>query len=158
MEIDMRADLNRHFAIGEWAWPLFALCTLCAMLLLAMPAQAAAKQKAAAQKSFATPEEAATTLVEAVKSHDRGATLAVLGNAGEWLSSGDPVDDREAADRFVADYDAKHAVAVEGSKGTLTVGQDDFPFAFPLVKTGGRWRFDTAAGKEELLTRRVGRN
>jgi hypothetical protein len=154
MEIEMSADWNRHLRIRDWAWPLVALC----IMLLTAPAYAAAEKKAPAQKSFETPEQAASALVEAVKSHDRSATLAVLGNAGEWISSGDATADREAADTFVTEYEAKHAVAVDGNKGTLTLGQDDFPFAFPLVKSSGRWRFDAAAGKEELLTRRVGRN
>ena len=59
---------------------------------------------------------------------------------------------------FVAAYDAKHAIARDGDVAKLTIGSDDFPFAFPLVKTGDRWRFDTAAGIEELNARRIGEN
>jgi hypothetical protein len=124
------------------------------MLLFATGAQAAAP----AQKTFASPEDAAGALVQAVKAGDRNATLAVLGDAGEWLSSGDTVADRATAARFVAAYDAKHMIAQDAGKATLTLGDDGFPFAFPLVKGGERWRFDTAAGKEELLARRIGAN
>jgi hypothetical protein len=58
----------------------------------------------------------------------------------------------------VAEYEAKHVIAADGNKATLLLGDDGFPFAFPLVRNGDRWRFDTAAGKEELLERRIGGN
>ena len=60
--------------------------------------------------------------------------------------------------QFVASYDAKHALVPTGDATTLIIGNDDFPFAFPLVKTADRWRFDTQAGKEELRARRIGEN
>jgi hypothetical protein len=136
---------------GEWIWLLVAMCV---MLVVATSAGAAA----IVQKSFASPEEAADALVRAVKAHDRAATLAVLGDAGEWISSGDPVADRATSDRFVAAFDAKHGIARDGDNAHLTIGENDFPFAFPLVMANGRWRFDTAAGKYELLARRIGQN
>ena len=75
-----------------------------------------------------------------------------------WLFSGDRNADRAAVERFVARYRAKHAIVVDGDRATLTIGEDDFPFAFPLVRSGALWRFDTEAGKEELLARRIGEN
>jgi hypothetical protein len=135
----------------EWVRVLTGLF-LCAFV--AMEACTAS----AAQKTFGSPENAASTLVEAVKNRDRAATISVLGNAGEWLSSGDPAADRAAAERFVAAYETKHAIAGDSDTLTLTIGEDGFPFAFPIVKSGERWRFDTAAGKEELLARRIGAN
>lgn len=131
-------------------WLLAVLCGV----FVASGALAAAP----AQKSFATPDDAASALVQAVKARDRNAMLAALGNAGEWLSSGDANADRAAVARFVADYEQKHTIALDGDKATLTIGNEDFPFAFPLVKRGDKWRFDTAAGKEELLARRIGGN
>jgi len=113
---------------------------------------------APAQKSFATPDDAVNALAQAVKTHDRNATLSVLGDAGDWLSSGDVNADKAAVERFLSEYEAKHTLVRDGDKATLTIGSDDFPFAFPLVKSGDRWRFDTASGKEELLARRVGGN
>jgi hypothetical protein len=119
----------------------------------------AARAAAPAQKSFATPDDAVNALVQAVKTHDRNAMLAVLGNAGEWLSSGDATADQATVTRFLSDYEEKHTIVRDGGdKGTLTIGNDDFPFAFPLVKRGDQWRFDTASGKEELLARRIGGN
>ena len=117
-----------------------------------------ARAAAPAQKSFATPDDAASALVQAVKAGDRSAMLAALGNAGEWLSSGDATADQAAAARFLADYEEKHTIVRDGDRATLTIGSEDFPFAFPLVKSGVQWRFDTASGKEELLARRIGGN
>jgi hypothetical protein len=135
----------------EWA------CVLASILMVAFAATEACAA-AASQKTFTSPEDAASGLVRAVKSGDRGATLAVLGNPGEWMSSGDATADRAAGERFVAAYEAKHAIARDGDTATLTIGDEGFPFAFPIVKSGDRWRFDTAAGKEELLARRIGAN
>jgi hypothetical protein len=128
------------------------------MLFTALLVALASHAATPAGKTFATPEEAAQALVKAVKANDRAGTLAMLGNAGEWISSGDATADRARAAHFVAEYEKKHAIVPEGDKATLTVGDDDFPFAFPLVKSGERWRFDSAAGKDELLRRRIGGN
>jgi len=127
---------------------------LLAMLLGANGAVAAGS----VEKSFASPEEAAAALLSAVKANDRAAMLAVLGNAGDWISSGDAAADRATAETFVGEYGQKHAIVPDGDHATLTIGGEDFPFAFPLVQREGRWRFDSVAGREELLRRRIGRN
>lgn len=115
---------------------------------------------AAAQQSFKTPEEAADALVAAARSGDRMAVLAVLGRGGsDIVSSGDEVADADARKRFLAAYDAKHSVAMAGDrKATLIVGTDDYPFPIPLVRERAGWSFDTAAGRLEILYRRIGRN
>jgi hypothetical protein len=125
-----------------------------AMLVLVMVSAASAQQ------SFKTAEEAAEALVKAAKSGDRKAILAVLGRDGaDIVSSGDPVADKATREEFVAAYDAKHQVTMEGDdKATLIVGNEDFPLPIPLVRKDGSWRFDTAAGREEILLRRIGRN
>ena len=112
----------------------------------------------AADKTFATPEDAVSALVAAVKAQDRKAIQAVLGTSDASIESGDPVADKASGQRFVESYDAKHAVVRDGDIAKLLVGANDFPFAFPIVKAGDRWRFDTAAGKTELLARRIGAN
>jgi len=148
----MRADRrNGNRRTHEW---VRLQLTLFAAMLFAAGAWAAQP----AQKTFATPDSAVDALVQAVRAHDRAAVLAVLGNAGDWISSGDKVADRATGERFVAAYDAKHAIKVDGDTAHLTLGDDDYPFGFPLVKNGERWRFDTAAGKDELLARRIGQN
>jgi len=145
----MRADRwNKSTVVRHWAYFAFAL-----LMMVATGARAAS-----GDNTYASPEDAVNALVKAVKEHDRAATLAVLGNAAEWVSSGDKVADRAMGDRFVAAYDAKHAITREGDTAKLVIGNDDFPFAFPIVKTGERWHFDTEAGKDELLARRIGEN
>ena len=112
-----------------------------------------------AQQVFKTPEEAATALAAAVKSGAPRDILKVLGRDGmEIVFSGDEVADREARERFVGAYDAKHNVNVEGDKAFLVVGADDFPLPIPLIRQETNWKFDTAAGRLEVLYRRIGRN
>jgi hypothetical protein len=113
-----------------------------------------------AQQSFQTTDEAVNALVGAVRVGDRGGILRVLGPAGaDIVSSGDEVADAEQRQRFLAAYGAKHQVNMDGdSKATIILGQEDFPFPIPLVRKDLMWRFDTAAGRQEILYRRIGRN
>jgi Protein of unknown function (DUF2950) len=115
---------------------------------------------ASAQEKFSTPEGAVDALVGAAKSGDAKAILEVLGPDGQAIvSSGDPVADRNTREAFVSAYDAKHAVEAEGNgTQTLIIGNDDWPFPIPLVNRAGEWQFDTGAGLDEILRRRVGRN
>ena len=115
---------------------------------------------ASAQEAFTTPEAAVDALVGAAKSGDKKAILAVLGPDGQAIvSSGDLVADTNTREKFVAQYDAKHAIEPEGDgTQTLIIGDDDWPFPIPLVNKAGEWQFDTGAGLDEILRRRVGRN
>ena len=114
---------------------------------------------ATAQRRFSSVEEAAQALVDALKSGDQKAMLAILGAEGKGVvSSGDEVADRDARARFVAAYEAKNRLDAGGGKVVLVVGSDGFPFPIPIVPDGPSWRFDTAAGKEEIVNRRIGRN
>jgi Protein of unknown function (DUF2950) len=146
------------------ALPFRRACVRGLRLLRGMPAVGvillATAVAANAQQSFPNPSDAAGALVEAVRGGNRNAILGVLGrDAEDIISSGDSVADGAARERFLSAYDAKHQVTMEGdSKAVLIVGKDDFPFPIPLVARNGQWRFDTAAGREEILVRRVGRN
>jgi hypothetical protein len=113
-----------------------------------------------AQQDFKTADEAASALAGAAKAGDRKAIVTVLGPDGQDIvSSGDEVADAATRQKFVAAYDAKHQIAMEGdNKAILVIGQEDFPLPIPLVRKDGSWRFDTAAGREEILFRRVGRD
>lgn len=115
---------------------------------------------ALAQQKFASAEEAASALVGAVKTGDAKAILAVLGPDGEAIvSSGDPVADSNAREKFVAAYDAKHTLELEGNgTQTLILGDEGWPFPVPLANKAGEWQFDTKSGADEILRRRVGRN
>ena len=131
-----------------------------ARLLTAAALALALASVANAQQSFNTPEEAVDALVSAAKSQDRKDVLNVLGpDAADIVSSGDEVADRSDRDRVIEAYDAKHQVVMEGAdKAVLVLGNQDWPFPIPLVRKDGTWRFDTAAGREEVLFRRIGRN
>ena len=134
--------------------------TLARRGLLTAAVLALAMAAAHAQQSFKTAEEAADALVSAAKTGDRKAVLTVLGQKGaDIVSSGDPVADASARNRVIEDYNAKHQMAMEGTdKAVLIIGHEDWPFPIPLVRKDGTWRFDTAAGREEILYRRIGRN
>ena len=115
---------------------------------------------ALAQEQFTTPEDAVGGLVDAAKSQDQKNLLTVLGPDGKAVvNSGDPVADANARETFVSAYDAKHALELEGDGSqTLIIGNDDWPFPIPLINKGGKWQFDTKAGLDEILRRRIGRN
>lgn len=115
---------------------------------------------AAAQRTFKTAEDAVSALVEAAKAADRPALGAIFGpEAEQVLPSGDPVADREARELFVSRAGERtHLEHVGDDFAVLSIGNDDWPFAIPLTKGRNGWVFNTAAGKTELLNRRVGRN
>jgi len=115
---------------------------------------------ASAQQPFKTPDEAASALVSAAKDGNMKALATVLGPDGDAIvSSGDPVADATTRQNFVAAYDAKHQITMEGdNKAVVVIGPEDFPFAIPIVRKEGMWKFDTAAGREEVLARRIGKN
>ena len=110
---------------------------------------------------FASPEDASTALMEAAKSGDLNAALAIFGpESKEVIFSGDAVQDKAAVDKFNLAYGVMHRwrKMPDGTQ-VLLIGADNFPFPIPLKKTNsGQWFFDTVAGKEEILTRRIGRN
>jgi len=114
----------------------------------------------AGQKTFKTPEAAVQALVKAAQGTDRQAVLGVLGPAAKPLiESGDPVADKNAREGFLAKYKAKNSLDKSvADKATLNVGEDDWPFPIPVVKKDGAWYFDSAAGVEEMINRRVGEN
>lgn len=115
---------------------------------------------AVAQESYKTPEAAADALASAAKTGDRAALIKVLGPDGvDIASSGDPVADSDLRKKFVETYDAKHQMKMDGdATATLIIGPEDFPVPIPLVRKGDAWQFDTAAGRQEILARRIGRN
>jgi hypothetical protein len=113
-----------------------------------------------AQQAYPSPDDAAAALAAAVKTGTKAAILKVLGkDAEDVIESGDDVADNETRQRFVAGYDARHSIKTEGSrKAILILGPEDFPFPIPLYSNKHGWEFDTAAGRTEILYRRIGRN
>lgn len=137
-------SLRRTVSVG--------LGTLAALMLLISAAQA--------QQSFSSPEEAAAALAAAVKTGTKRSILKVLGkDADDIIESGDDVADADMRQRFLSAYDARHSVKADGNKkATLILGTDDFLFPIPLVNSTAGWEFDPAAGRLEILYRRIGRN
>ncbi|PWB76982.1 MAG: DUF2950 domain-containing protein [Holophagae bacterium] len=125
---------------------------------LAADTSAAASQ----QRTFKTPEAAAEALIAAAESFDVPALTAIFGPDGvNLVVTEDEVSDRNTAAGFAAQARTKTLVArdPENKKvAVLSIGADEWPLPIPIVKKSGRWHFDTAAGREELLFRRIGSN
>jgi hypothetical protein len=113
-----------------------------------------------AAKHYGSPEEAVQALMAAVKAGDDTAMIVVLGSeAKPLIDSGDAVADGNTRERFVKLYDtANEIVKDDDAKAVLEIGKDGWPFPIPIVKEEAGWRFDTAAGEEEILDRRIGKN
>lgn len=114
----------------------------------------------AAQQTFPTAHAAVRALVAATRADDLPTLLAILGPDGKALvSSGDEVADKAARARFLAAYDASHQMRnVRSGRFILEVGKSGWPMPIPIVKKDGQWSFDSAAGAQEALARRVGRD
>jgi hypothetical protein len=114
------------------------------------------------QKAFATPQQAADALILAADPFDLPALKEILGPGGEDLvSSADPVRDKNIAAAFAAKAREKNQVnsgSGEPNRAILVVGKDNWPLPIPLINKGGKWFFDTNAGREEILHRRIGSN
>jgi hypothetical protein len=111
--------------------------------------------------TFASADDAGNGLLQAAKSPDQNALLAIFGpDSKALILSGDAVQDKATVDTFVAAYGVMHRwrKMTDGDQ-ILVVGADNFPFPIPLKKNpAGQWFFDTAEGRDEILARRVGRN
>jgi Protein of unknown function (DUF2950) len=140
--------------------PLFPALTL--PLAAALAASAWALGPESSQRTFTSPREAAQGLLAAAEAGDVSALSAIFGpSADEILNSGDAVQDKNDVARFVkrAKQSMKERVdPANANHASLLIGPDNFPFPIPLVKTAGRWYFDTPTGKAEILARRIGSN
>jgi len=133
---------------------LVGLGTLLACLISPIPFDAAEQQH------FRSPKAGLRTLIEAARTHDHDRLLAIFGpDAADLVFSGDDVADRKALAHFVTETKERTKLVKDGDTTVIIhIGKDDASFPIPLVKDDGGWRFDTAAGKEEILNRRIGRN
>jgi len=135
---------------------LISALTLCSFAVLTL----AAVGQEPGQKTFHTPEDASRALFEAVKTDKPQAIEAVLGaSSHEIVNSGDPVQDEKLRKAFVSRFEQMNRLrkAEDGSR-RLYIGANNWPFPILLKKVHGAWFFDTRAGKEEILYRRIGRN
>jgi len=127
----------------------------CAAMALAAPLAVHA-----AQRQFATPEQAGAALNEAVRDADRKAIAAILGpGSADVIDSGDPAEDMVGRARFAAAYRQSSRIEPAGrARADLVIGEEAWHFPFPLVHEAAGWRFDARAGRGEVIRRRIGRN
>src|SRR5215831_16145202 len=144
---------------------LTAFAIVCVIDLAAQAATETKKDAGAlstTQKQFNTPKEAADSLIAAAGTFDVAQLKEILGpDAADIVSSEDPVQDKNRAEKFAAKAKEKTNVGMNPknpNQAIVTVGNDDFPLPIPIVKHGGKWMFDTKVGKQEVLNRRIGSN
>jgi len=136
----------------------FAAVILFALFVGSWFAPAFAQQPG--QRTFASPDDAASAFFAAMQKQDDQLSLRILGPAGkDVLSSGDPAEDANASISFVVKYQEMHRFVTEpNGTVTLVVGAENWPFPIPLVNNHGAWYFDTLVGRDEILFRRIGTN
>ncbi|MGA7770687.1 MAG: DUF2950 domain-containing protein [Candidatus Sulfotelmatobacter sp.] len=142
---------------SHWA-SLPTLAAVAFLLTVCFPTRSMAQQPG--QKTFSSPEDACNALVTAVQSNDEKAMLDILGPDGKQIvSAGDETEDAQNRTNFVEKYQEMHRLVKEPDGSTiLYIGAENWPTPIPLVNKGNAWYFDTEAGKEEILYRRIGRN
>ena len=113
-------------------------------------------------QTFESAEKAADALIDAAEKFDVTSLIRIVGPQGEDLVlTGEYAQDRERAQEFAAQARKKKQVSLDPKTDTrayVLVGEQDWPFALPIVKRDGRWSFDAAAGRQELMYRRIGSN
>ena len=134
--------------------------SLVGVLLAALLSSVTPAAQTGRYRTFATPEAAVQALVDATKAGKLDGLIAIFGPEGqELVASSDPATGRRNREVFtVAAAERWHLVDDGANRKTLVIGSEEWPFPIPLVKEANVWRFDTAAGKEEVIARRVGRN
>jgi hypothetical protein len=146
-------ELRRRAPFARALLVSLSIGTFCAAAVLAAP------RRAPKQTLFATPEAAVQALTNAAEAADQKELTKILGLDREKLLSGDPVEDANALKGFAANLEKSAALEkVDDSKYIVLVGEEHWPSPIPIVKEGRKWRFDTAAGFEEISNRRVGEN
>src|SRR3984957_521897 len=135
-----------------------ALTAVAILLTLCVSSRSMAQQPG--QKTFSSADDASSALVTAAQSNDEKAMLSILGPDGKQIvSSGDDVEDAQSRANFVQKYQEMHRLVKEpDGTTTLYIGAENWPTPIPLVHKGAAWYFDTDAGKQEILFRRIGRN
>jgi len=141
-------------------WNLALACATALIGTVAPSRSVSAQAQTAQHRTFETPEDGVKALIDAAKSGDLDALLAIFGPDGkELIASNDPAAARMNRQVFtVAAAEKWHLEDAGANKKTLVIGNEDWPFPVPIVKDASGWRFDTASGKEEVLARRIGRN
>jgi hypothetical protein len=163
------ASTNRNLYLCTWVMSVVALaCLFVPALFAAQQSPSTATATTAptvgitGAKTFDTSQQAADALVRAAGQFDETALAQIFGPDGDGIAfTGDVVQDRQRAADFAAEAREKTKVSVDpknGLRAYVLVGNEDWPFPVPIVKKGSKWSFDSKAGRQEILDRRVGSN
>jgi len=149
--------IKLNFNTSQWT-NLPKLAMLVILLAAIVPLRSMAQQHG--QRTFSSPEEASNALVAAAQANDEKTMIEILGPDGKQIvSSGDDAEDADSRANFVQKYREMHRLVKESDVATvLYIGAENWPTPIPLVNKGKSWYFDTEAGKQEILYRRVGQN
>lgn len=136
------------------------LIVMLAILIVMTGYQGMAQAAELKQKTFKSPDAAVKALVDATRANDVKTLEALFGpGSQDLIYSGDDVDDTRGREMFVKAYgDAHHLDKAGENKRILYVGKDDWPMPVPIMKTGKQWHFQTEEGRQEILSRRIGKN
>ena len=156
--------LGRGSTLGALAWAVL----VSAPVLMAVQQPKASTVRdgtvilSAGAKLFDTPQQAADSLINAAEKFDVAALKEIFGPEGDdVVFTGEFAQDRKRAADFAAEAREKKSISVDPksvSRAFVLVGSEDWPFPVPLVKRGGKWFYDSKAGRQELLDRRIGAN
>jgi len=153
MKTAMIVSRRFGFAPRSWACGLFLLVGALSSF------GASAPSRNVIGETFPSAEAAVQALASAAQARDRNALRIILGPTSDELQMSDKVQGDEELTQFAEAFAAGHQIReLANNRATLEVGANGWPFPIPLVHQGGKWYFDTEAGKDEVLNRRIGRN
>jgi len=162
--MNIQTAVNSTTSNSFWQRLLATIATatlLITLVLILLTHAGAQTTTAATAKTFATPEDAANSLIEAAEKYDEAALAAVLGpDSFDIVHTGEPARDSEKCKEFAAQARAKLSIEVDKTKtrATMVIGDEDWPFPVPIVKAAHGWFFDTKVGRREIMLRRIGQN
>ena len=156
----MRTTANSLSACRPWSVGRRAAAALIACAMLSLSAACRSSVPESSYRTFATPEAAVQALLEAVKAERLDDVIAIFGpESRELVAGSDQATGRSNRQVFTVAVAEGWQLVDEGPDSkTLVIGNENWPFPVPLVRDGTVWRFDTAAGKEEVIAHRIGRN
>jgi len=161
-DIGEDAMTRKRWRMTKHTLLMVLLTCYAATISYAAPQTSATTAAAPVQRSFATAQAAVQELIKAAADYDVSDLLQIFGPDGEdFISSADPVRDKNNSAAFAALAQKKNSLSMEPSKpnhAIMVVGDDDWPFPVPLVKRDGQWFFDSQSGRTEILYRRIGAN
>jgi hypothetical protein len=154
-------SLTRAAGVGIWMLGIFCV-SIPSSHAASQSDQNAPQTQQQTQRLFDTPKQAADALIQAADPYDLPALKHILGPHGiDLISSEDPVNDKNIAAAFAKKAHDKQGINIDPTnpgRAMLIVGSDNWPLPIPIVRNNGKWRFDTKAGREEMLFRRIGSN